>query len=389
MKATLFALGEKHYQASLTYALLKQDIQLDLICSTELENFLKIDSSNLNVLNLRGSGDTKANLLQKIIRVIRFYIRLVLYTIRTDSKIFHIQWDNKILFIDRVVLLFFYHVMGKKVIYTAHNVDNFGRYGKTPLINRVTLSYFYKKLDHIIVHTQKSKDELSNTYPNSSHKISVVPHGINLQVPNTELDQAAARKKLDIDINKKVLLFFGGIDPYKGVELLLEAFNEISSTKEDFYLIVVGRPHNCKKYVDYLLNFINSNSLQKKIFLKLAFIPDSEIELYFKAADCVVLPYKKIYQSGVLFLAYGFGLPVIANNVGNFDEDIINEKTGYVCYENTAQDLANKIIYFFNSGLFRNRAQTSIFIKNYAKEKYSWDVIASQTVKLYKYMLNF
>src|SRR5207244_129449 len=99
---------------------------------------------------------------------------------------------------------------------------------------------------------------------------------------------------------------------------------------------------------------IERGQVEKRITQDIRFIPDEETEVYFKGADVLVLPYTQVFQSGVLFLAYSFGLPVIASNVGSFRDDIIEGETGYVCRQGSATDLANAIKVYFGSSLFRN-----------------------------------
>ena len=117
--------------------------------------------------------------------------------------------------------------------------------------------------------------------------------------------------------------------------------------------------------------------------LKFQFIPIDEVEMYFAAADCLVLPYKKIYQSGVIFLSYRFGLPIIATDVGSFREDIIDVVTGFICSPNNAEDMAAKLKIFFDSPLFRQQEQTRAHIIKFAEQKYSWANIGRQTYEVY------
>ena len=88
-------------------------------------------------------------------------------------------------------------------------------------------------------------------------------------------------------------------------------------------------------------------------FERIEYIPDEETELFFKAADVLILPYTHVFQSGVLFLGYSFGLPAIAADVGNLKEEIIEGETGFVFKPQDSSDLA-KTIRYFNSELFRN-----------------------------------
>ena len=88
------------------------------------------------------------------------------------------------------------------------------------------------------------------------------------------------------------------------------------------------------------------------MLLRAEFIPDDETETYFKAADVLVLPYRHIYQSGVLFLGHSFGLPVLAADVGSLKDDIVEGKTGFVFRPEDPDDLARVIEQYFASDLY-------------------------------------
>ena len=112
------------------------------------------------------------------------------------------------------------------------------------------------------------------------------------------------------------------------------------------------------------------------------------METYFAAADCLVLPYKRIYQSGVIFLAYRFGLPIIATDIGSFHEDVIEGVTGFICKPDDAEDMAEKLRLFFSSNLFRQHEQTRKRIVEFAEQKYSWSNIGRQTYEVYTRVMN-
>src|SRR5205823_6987669 len=112
-------------------------------------------------------------------------------------------------------------------------------------------------------------------------------------------------------------------------------------------------------------------------------IPDEETELYFKAADVLVIPYTHIFQSGVLFLGYGFGLPVIAADVGTLKEEIVEGETGFVFKAQDSCDLAEVIGCYFGSELFRNLENRRANIREYANNRYSWDKVTAITMDVY------
>jgi glycosyltransferase involved in cell wall biosynthesis len=117
------------------------------------------------------------------------------------------------------------------------------------------------------------------------------------------------------------------------------------------------------------------------------FIPDAETEVYFKSADVAVLPYRHIFQSGVLSLSYSFGLPVIASDVGSLREDILEGRTGFVCRPESSTDLAHVLEKYFSSDLYNELNVGRQAIQDYAHQRYSWDAVSEYTCKVYEDLL--
>src|SRR5258707_920518 len=165
------------------------------------------------------------------------------YAATAKPKIFHILWNNKFQLFDRTLLTLFYRLLGKKIFLTVHNVNAAKRDSKDTLLNRLTLRTQYRLAHHIFVHTQKMKLELCEQFGVRGARVTVIPFGINNAVPITSLSRSEARQRLGISADKKTILFFGRITPYKGLEYLISAFQRIIH-HDEFQLIVVGRPEN-------------------------------------------------------------------------------------------------------------------------------------------------
>jgi len=306
------------------------------------------------------------------------------YAAKTDSKIFHIQWLNKFAIIDSTLLNIYYRILGKKLIFTAHNINAGKRDENDTLMNRLSLKIMYNFVDHIIVHTNKMKHQLISEFKIEENKISVIPHGILNISPKTKLEKMQAREKLNIKSKEKILLFFGIIAPYKGLEFLISAFKILRDKYSDMKLIIAGKvENNHPDYWNYIERLINEYSLAEYIIRKTEFIPDNEVEIYFKSSDILILPYKYIFQTGVLFLSYNFGLPAIVSDVGSLKEEVIEGKTGYIFNPEDAGDLAIKIDDYFKSDLYQNLEKNRISIINFANDKYSWEKIGEKTISVY------
>jgi glycosyltransferase involved in cell wall biosynthesis len=253
--------------------------------------------------------------------------------------------------------------------------------------NRATLKFQYRCCDHFFLHTERMKAELIRDFGVPDYKTSVIPFGINRTVPDTALTTAQSRVKLNLKADEKVMLFFGNIAPYKGVEFLVGAFIELAKGGGDFRLIIAGRPKGNEEYWAGLLAQINASPVREKVLLKIEYVPDAETEIYFKAADVLVLPYTHIFQSGVLFLGYNFGLPVIAADVGALKDDVETGKTGWVVPPRDTAALVQALKNYFASELFANLAARRLDIRAFANERYSWSKVAAITTRVYADLL--
>jgi glycosyltransferase involved in cell wall biosynthesis len=375
--------GDKPYALGLLNALVSKGVIVDFIGNDEMSNAEIVAHKSVNFLNLRGNQNPAAPRVQKITRVLRYYLRLIKYTATTDSPILHILWFNKFLLFDRTLLNIYYKFLGKKLVFTAHNIDEKERDGGNNYLNRLSLKILYNLVDHIFVHTAKMKSQLVHEFNIAETKVSVIPFGINNTIPKSDLTKIEARGRLHLKDHEKVLLFFGNIAPYKGLEYVMYAMDRLRNKDDSFRLIIAGQIKDCQAYWEKLELIAESLDISKYIIKKIEYIPDEDVEVFFKSSDVLLLPYKFIYQSGVLFLSYSFGLPVIATDVGSLREDIMEGKTGMICRAEDPDDLADKICRYFDSDLFRNLEENQKDIINYGNEKYSWDEVGNRTHSVY------
>jgi D-inositol-3-phosphate glycosyltransferase len=378
---------DRHYAVGLGTALLQQNVAMEVIGSDEIDGPEFQGDPRVRFRNLHGDQQS-AGLVRRISRILVFYARIFWYTAASKARIFHILWNNKVQVFDRTLLTMFYKAAGKKVVLTAHNVNAGRRDKKDSWLNRVTLKCQYKLADHVFVHTMRMKDELVGDFDIKPEKITVIPYGINNAVPFTLLTGEQARQRLGLENDEKVILYFGAIKEYKGLEYLVAAFQRIAA-QGNYRLIIAGERK--KGYEDYwrlIEQKIDAHPSRDKILQKIEFIPDADTETYFKAADVAVLSYTEIFQSGILFLALNYGLPVIATDVGSFSEDIVEGKTGFICEPRNADDLAAKIQRFFQSELYRDRERRRQEIRDYALSEHSWNVVADLTRNVYLRLLD-
>lgn len=224
--------------------------------------------------------------------------------------------------------------------------------------------YFLNQNDGFVAMSSSVKEDLLSLnpkHPNVLLKEHPFYDHFGEKIPLLE-----ARKTLKIAVDKKTILFFGFIRDYKGLDLLIEAFNQLD---DSYQLIIAGECYGSFNKYDELLK----NSKRKEdILVHNNYISDAQVPSYFSAADVCVLPYKSATQSGITSISHHFELPMIATDVGGLKESIIHEKNGLIVKEVNATAIANSIKDYFNRGL---KDQFVADIKVMKKEK-SWSNFA-------------
>ena len=229
--------------------------------------------------------------------------------------------------------------------------------------DRSFTKYFLKPCDAFITMSQKVLDDLRHFEKNKPALI--VPHPLYDHF-GKKIATANARKKLNIEANQKLILFFGFIRKYKGLDLLLQAMTDERIKNMGIKLLIAGEFYDNKNLYQ---EFITQHQLSDQIILKADFIKDDAIKYYVCAADVVIQPYKNATQSGVTPLAYHFEKPMIVTNVGGLPDMVPHEKSGLVVEPN-AKSIADGILHFYELG-------EAFFIPHLRveKQKYSWETL--------------
>jgi glycosyltransferase involved in cell wall biosynthesis len=331
--------------------------------------------NNVVFLNLRGSHDENVSVFRKIKRILKYYFRLALYLIKTDCEVLHLQWMRFYL-IDGVFLSLFARLIGIKAVYTVHDVLPHDR---NTLFNRLIFYLVYRSQNLLIAHTDHIKQRVLKEFKISEKKVHVVKHGVYKVNKNGELSAEDVRSKLNYNHDDFIILFFGRIARYKRVELIIKSYNDLKREHKGLKLIIAGKvPNDFKEEFE---NIKGENDL-KGITIKTYYIDDDEVELLFRSANVTVLPYKEASQSGVLFMSYAYGVPVIVPNLGGFPDDVIQGETGLLFNpdEETSftETLRNAINVFSQpKEEFINK------IKNFAEENYSWNASSKNLFHIY------
>ena len=376
--------GDKPYATALACALSAAAVPIDFVGSDELDTPEVRGLPGVRFLNLRGDQRSDASARKKVARVIRYYARLIRYATTARPRIFHVLWNNKFEYVDRTVLMLYYRLLGKRLVLTVHNVNAGQRDGRDSALNRLTLRMQYALADHVFVHTDAMRRQLQEEFGVARERITTVPFGINSTAPTTALDRQQARQELRLPDSAPVILFFGNIAPYKGLEYAVEAMAILGRTRPEARLIVAGRPKTSDAYWPKIAHTIRHAGLEQRILLHTTYIPDEQVEVFFKAADVLILPYTHVFQSGVLFLGYHFGLPAIVSDVGELEQAVIEGVTGFVCVPADAEALANALDRYFRSALYEQLERHRPEIRRLMSERHSWDHVGRATCGVYR-----
>jgi glycosyltransferase involved in cell wall biosynthesis len=187
-------------------------------------------------------------------------------------------------------------------------------------LDKSLLRSYLRKHDAFVVLSESVEEDLKRLYP-GDYPICRLFHPLYDHFGEGILRHVALQK-FDIPSTKKTLLFFGLIRDYKGLDILLEALNQLD---ESYHLIVAGECYGDRSKYDSL---IKEHKLSDRITFHERYIPDSEVATYFSAADLCVLPYRSATQSGITMISLHFNTPVLATQVGGLGETIVNGETG-------------------------------------------------------------
>jgi glycosyltransferase involved in cell wall biosynthesis len=210
-------------------------------------------------------------------------------------------------------------------------------------------------------------------------RIWEIPHGNFLHLCGAPVTRSQARLRLSLPAQAQVLLFFGVIEPRKGLDVLLDAFGLLAPAFPNLHLVVAGP---AREPLDGYRTQIERLGLSGRVVLAARYIPFDEIPMYFGASDVVVLPYRRIIQSGVLQFAYGFGLPVVVSNVGGIAEVVREDGTGNVASSLQPEELARAIDDLLKQPELRvSMGQRGRLL---AETKYSWSAVARRIADVYR-----
>ncbi len=294
------------------------------------------------------------------------------------GDIVHLQhWKTSTTFIYAVVIPIL-KIRRKKILLSIHNITPHSPDRFLIFVDSILNRFVFRFADGFIVHNQRNKQRFQELYKLRERPIFVIGVGVHPPLITNNLSKKTARKHLQIPLKKKVLLNFGYLWEYKGMDVLLHALEMVVKEVPDVLLVITGTATTDWSRYE---SIVQEKHLDSYLYKRLQYIPESEVDIYFAAADLVVLPYVPPFDThgGVGALAVALHKPLLVSDIGGLPEYVQDKRA--IVQPGDPDELAQKIITILSdrSLLASLKKDSSTIAK-----KITWDDIAKKTLNVYK-----
>jgi glycosyltransferase involved in cell wall biosynthesis len=316
---------------------------------------------NVQFLNLRGNDSPERSFHRKVFELGVYYFRLLRYLRGSGLSLMYTIGTVKP-FIYGIVFNTLIKMQGKTVVHTVHNLLPHDR---PTLVNKLLYWTIYRIVaDHLVTHTDFLKDQLVRRFRVPERKVTVAQHGTYRVSAVEQTEKKKARQLLDIATDKFVLLCFGKQYPYKGFHFLLQCLSGLED--RSLHVLIQGQADSA--YQARMRSLISDLKNPGMVEYDPTFVTDEKTRLLFTTSDLVVFPYFEPSQSGVMFLAYAYGRPVLASDIGSFPRYIVPGRTGELFETGNRRSLLRKLELIRGAYTKYDEA----YIRNHAYSRYSW-----------------
>jgi glycosyltransferase involved in cell wall biosynthesis len=274
--------------------------------------------------------------------------------------------------------VFFCRSRGAKIVLTVHDILPHD----TAETHKNLFQNLYRRTDALICHSESIRTRLISEFGIEAEKVSVIPHGpFFYDLPDSTASTSAQDRSLAP--HQQTVLWQGIIFPYKGVDLLLNAWQTVEAQAPEAWLVVLGTGS------PDLLNELRQQAQRLNLIrvrFDLRFASTEELVATYRAADVVVYPYRAITTSGALATGLAFGKPIVASNLPVFRELLTHEEDALLVDPSNPQELAAAITRLLENEELRQRFASALHTKNFGSQ--SWVSIAQQTARVYEAVLS-
>lgn len=275
----------------------------------------------------------------------------------------------------------------------CHNVHPFsGGEGSTGAfhlssVERRFYAKIYDRFDAVFVHYETNLREFQRVFPRSASRTHQIVHGNEMifeLLADPAVDATALRHRYGIPRGQRVVLFFGTLSRYKGIDLLLDAFRSVAERVPDAHLLLAGFPFSDFDPAEFLVR-ASSFGLAERVSLVPRYVDSREVRALVAAGDVIVFPYRSVFQSGALHLACTFGAPIVATRVGANAELIRDGENGLLVEPGDREALSAAIIRLLEDRALAASLGRAVALD--ARTKLSWAHPASVILDTYAELL--
>jgi glycosyltransferase involved in cell wall biosynthesis len=317
-------------------------------------------------------------LTRRVLKLLESLLNLAVLSVRffiSPPDIVHVQFLPMLT--ERLPLDLWFvrlcQLRGSRIVLTVHDLlpHNTGQSHKQIFHD------LYQMVDRIICHSDSVKVRLAEEFAMSKEKVSVIAHGpFFYDLPPTE----QALQSFTLDPRKLLVLWQGILSPYKGIDLLLEAWQLVEAATEEGHLLIVGT--GSSELLEQIHEQIHHLKLER-VQLHPRFISAEELVALYRAADIVVYPYRAITTSGALATGLALGKTIIASDLPVFRELLTDKKSALLIDPQNSIGFANSLTELLNNTPLREQLAEDVRKMNFGEE--SWQSIAAKTIECYKF----
>jgi glycosyltransferase involved in cell wall biosynthesis len=394
--------GMIHYAYQLCRALSNAGAQVTLITTDEyeMENFphnfivrkqMKLwsstETSETRTTDGLGSRLTRKSFrsLRRTTRGLRLileWMRLTVYLIKARPDI--VQFGS----IEFPFEAIFLHILKRNGLFLSQICHEFESRehdnGLIKIFSNQLNRWIYEAFSIVFFHAENNRQRFLSLFDLPKESLFIIPHGneqLFLSIKSGPTASIQIQERYGINRNSPVILFFGNLTPSKGIPDLLKAFSQVYGKDTSARLMVIGRP---SKFIDMnaLMQLADELKISEATIFDARYLPIEEVPPLMERATVVIYPYLNSTQSGALQVAYAFGKPVIATNVGGLPEAVENGKSGFLVPAAAPDELAKAIMRFLEDPSLTK--QMGAYAKNLSNTRFSWDSIGQKVLSVYK-----
>ena len=370
MKKLLFIDPQSYSNLALYDYNLLRNFSIDVMfCGNKLYDAPRIEHVDYRLIFCYSR---KKNIIVKLCSYLISVIKVLIIAYKYKPDIIHIQWW-RVWYID-YLMLYILKRKFKNVVFTAHNLTPHNEFVKY----KEKCTKYYKLVSKIIVHSQRSKEELAYDFGIDEHKVFVIPHGIlQFKVDDYKVASLMEQYKNRFGLKGKIVFSSLGVQSYyKGTDLVLEVFKKSPFLRQNnnVQLFIIGKG-----------GIVDEQSLQGciNIYCKNSFVSNEEFLAYLRLTDVLLMPYREISQSGVLFTAIDNQVPFVVTDEGGLTEPLEFGEIGWVLKETSVKELQKLLQHLVVHKEEIIAAKNNQSAWNAVKGYYNWSDISVKTLSCY------